>query len=238
MALFGGEVWVGGVEERFEGIDFGFPELLLFALGVGEKFESGGFIASVGILGLVEDREETEVFLLGDGVIFVAMALGASHGEAHPDGHGRVDAIDHGNVAKFFVVGSSFVVGQGIAVKGGGDELIGSGIGEEITGELVTGEAVEGGILIPVSDDPIAIGPDGAGGVIGITGGVGVAGEIEPFLSPVFAEGGGGEESIDELFVGEWRGIGEEGIDFGECGRKSGQIEGESSDEARSIGFG
>lgn len=64
MALFGGESWVGGVEEGFDGIDLGFPELLLFALGVGEEFEAWGFVTSVGILGLVEDGEEAEVFLL------------------------------------------------------------------------------------------------------------------------------------------------------------------------------
>lgn len=168
----------------------------------------------------------------------MAMALGAGHGEAHPDGHGGVDAIDNGNVSKFFVVGPAFVVGQRVAVEGGGNELIGGGVGEEVTGELVTGENVEGGILIPVSDDPIAIGPDGAGGVIGITGGVGVAGEIEPFFSPVFAEGGRGEESIDELFVSEGRGVSEEGLDFGEGWWKTGQVKRETSDEARSIGFG
>ena len=57
------------------------------------------------------------------------MALGACHGDSHPNRHGGVHPVDYGDVAEFLVVGASFIVGLGISVEGSGDQLIVGGFG-------------------------------------------------------------------------------------------------------------
>jgi len=56
-------------------------------------------------LGVVKHGEKPEVFPLRNWIIFVGVALGASHRSAHPDRHGRVHPVYHRGVAE----SSSFV---------------------------------------------------------------------------------------------------------------------------------
>ena len=66
---------------------------------------------------------------MGDRVILVGVALRACHGSTHPSRHRGVGAVHHGNVAELLIIGATLVVGLGVAVEGGGDELFFSGLG-------------------------------------------------------------------------------------------------------------
>ncbi len=115
---------------------------------------------------------------MGDGVIFVAMALRTGHRNAHPDSHCCIDTIDDSDVSEFFVVGPTFVIGKGVAMECGSDELVRSGVWEEVTGELFDGELIEWHVCVVGTDDPIAIGPDGAWWIVCVSGGVSIASEV------------------------------------------------------------
>ena len=156
---------------------------------------------------------------MGDRVILVGVALGACHGSTHPGGHGGVSAVHHGNVAELLVIGATLVVGLGVAVEGGGDELFFSGFGHQVTSELLYSELVEGFVLVKGADDVVAVSPDGAGAVIGITGGVRVAGEVKPHAGPVLTVAGLGKDAVDILRVGIRRFIAQEGRYFLRGGR-------------------
>src|SRR5579875_2143820 len=61
---------------------------------------------------------------------------------------------------KIFLRDKSAFIGSNVAaVKTGGDQLIESGIGQQIAGQLFDGKLVEGHVAIEGIDDPIAIGP-------------------------------------------------------------------------------
>jgi hypothetical protein len=68
--------------------------------------------------------------------------------------------------------------------------------------------------------------------------GIGVTGDIEPVSGHTFAEAWGGEQPVDQAFVGAGRAVGDEGIDFLRGRRETGEVEGESADEGGGFGFG
>jgi hypothetical protein len=70
-------------------------EVEFLTLGKGEV---GDVI--VGFEGVIEVGHEAEVVVMGDGVVFVSVALGAAGGEAEPGGAGSGDTIDHSMVAE------------------------------------------------------------------------------------------------------------------------------------------
>ena len=233
-----GEPFGWGIFELgFELMDFVLERGALGLLLGSKEAVEGGFVFFVGVGGLVEEVVELVVFGDGDGVVFVGVALCAGDGGAHPDGHGGVDAVDDGGVAEFFVAGAALVLGHGVAMEGGGDELVLGGLGEEVAGELVDGELVEGLIAVEGGDDPVAPGPDFAGLVGGVAGGVGVAGEVHPLGGPVFAVGGLGEVVVDDGGVVGCD-EGEEAVDFFGSRGEAGEVEGEAAEEGVRWGFG
>ena len=78
----------------------------------------------------------------------------------------------------------------------------------------------------------------GAFGVEFVAVGIGVADDVEPFERPAFAVGGAGEEAVDELVVGVFGGVFEEGFDFGVGGGHAGKVERGAADEGALIGLG
>ena len=161
----------------------------------------GTLIPLVGILCLVENIKDLKVLLMGNGVVFVSMALGTGHGGSHPGGKGGVYPVYHGNIAKLLVVGSSLVVGLGIPVKGRGNVLVLRWVGQKIACQLINGELVEGHIFIERTDHIIPVRPDSTGHIIGISCGVCIAGKIEPHSCPVFSVSGTGEQIIHHLLI-------------------------------------
>ena len=94
--------------------------------------------------GIVEESKKLKVFLLGDRIILVSVALSACHGCAHPHLHGGVHPVDYGNVSELFIVRSSLIVGERVAVKGGCGELIIRWIWKEVAGQLIDGKVIIG----------------------------------------------------------------------------------------------
>ena len=246
----------GGVgvflEGGHAGFDGGFFGLEFLAGGVGggaghfegaavEGDGAGDFgVGAFGFfLGVVEVGEEAVVVGLGDGVVFVVVALGALEGGAEPDGAGGVDAVEDLIDAAFLGFGAGFDVGGGAAMEASGDDLIDGGVGEEVAGDLLDGEAVEGHVGVEGVDDPVAEAPDFAEVVALEAVGVGVAGEVEPRAGPADAEFGGVEELVDEGFdggLGVFGGGGFEGGDLGGGGREAGEGEVEAAGEGGRVG--
>ena len=166
-----------------------------------------------------------------DGIEFVVVALGAADGEAEPDGAGGGDAIEDAVDAELFFVDAAFLVDLGVAMEAGGDFLAFGGVGQEVAGELLDGELVEGHVGVEGVDDPVAEFPDLAGGVDGIAVAVGVAGLVEPPAAPAFAVVGALEEAVDEFGVGLVGGVGEEGGDFFRGRGEAGEVERDAADE-------
>ena len=167
-----------------------------FALFVGSVGGVGGFA------GAVEEGEDAVVFLLSEGVEFVAVALGALHGETEDGFADGVHAVDDAFDAELFGIGATFLVGHGMTEEAGGDVVVLGGVGEEIAGDLADDEVVVGHVVVHGLHDPVAVEVHFAGEVLFVAGGIGVAGRVEPFAGPAFAEVGGGEEGVDRLFDG------------------------------------
>ena len=176
--------------------------------------------------------------MVGDGIVFVRVALRTGHRRAHPYREGRVGAIDDRGDAEFLVAGAAFVLGHRVPVEGGGDELVLRRVRQQVAGDLLDRESVEGQVAVDRPDHPIAITPDFAGLVAGITRAVGVAGEIEPLLRPVFAEGRLREERGDVVLIGLGRAVFHKGLDLAPGGRQSGEVDREAPRQGMAIGFG
>ena len=198
-------------------------------------------VRRVGIGGVVEKAEAGIVFLVLDRVVGMAVALHAAHREALenlPCGH---VAIHRSHQAELLVVGAALAVHLGKAVKGGGEFLVESGAGDEVAGELVDDELVVGKVVVEGLDEPVAVFPDVAVGVVAQAFGIGVTREIHPDGGPAFAEARGGEQALglggncggEILFGG-----GLEGVEFREGGREADEIEGSAAQPLGGLGGG
>ena len=135
-----------------------------------KPLKGGAFVGTVCILRLIQDGEDLEILGLSNGIEFVRMALCACHCHSHPNSHGGIDAINDSDVSEFFIVGTTFIVGERIAVKGGGHQLFVGGIGEQIAGELLDRELIEWHSFIDGLDDPIAVCPNRSLRIVCIAG--------------------------------------------------------------------
>ena len=73
----------------------------------------------------------------------VGMTIRATDRQTEPDRAGDVHAIDQRIVAEFLRVVSPLLVQHRVAMKAGGDPLVGRGIGEHVACELFDAELVE-----------------------------------------------------------------------------------------------
>ena len=235
------EEFVGfeGGEAGFDGCELGF----VFGCGEVEHGRSGadfvrGTTDQAGFGDVIKRREQRVIIALGDGVEFVVVALGAGDGEAEPVGGGGVDAVEEGDVALFFGDGAALAVEEVVAVERGGDALVDGGIGQEVAGELLDAELVEGLVGVEGADDPVAPDPLEGVAVLLEAVGIGVARGIEPGQRHAFAVVRGGEQAIDEAFVGAGFFVGQEGSEFGGRGREAGEIQADAADQRRPRGLG
>ena len=116
-----------------------------------------------------------------------------------------------------------------------GDELVGGGFGQQVSGELQNGKPVERDVLVQCPDYPVPIWPDRPEGVLLVTHRVCVAGKIKPHACPALAEGAGIQQSIHQGFVRIGRAVGHERIYRFGSGRETGQVKRETPDERVSI---
>ena len=116
------------------------------------------------------------------------VALGAFQRRAEPDGTGGVDAVDDLIDAAFFGLGTGFNIGRRAAVEAGGDDLSRGGIRQEVAGDLLQRELIEGHVRVQGVDHPVAVGPDLAEVIALKAVGVRVACEVQPRARPAHAE--------------------------------------------------
>ena len=76
------------------------------------------------------------------------MALGTADGQTQPDGAGGVHAVHHRLDAKLLRIGTSFLIDQRVAMKGGRQQLLFLRLGQQIAGQLFDGKAIEGQIVV------------------------------------------------------------------------------------------
>src|SRR5207245_1044764 len=118
----------------------------------------------------------------------------------------------------------ALLVAHGVAMEAGGDAVVHGRIREQVSGDLLDRELVEGHVGVEGVDDPVAVGPDLARAVLLVAVGIGVAGEVEPTAGPALAVVGAGEEAVDELLVGVGGGVFGESVGFLGRRRKADQV--------------
>ena len=215
----------------FEGFPFGSPAFLAGQGEVGTEVEHACAAAlSAFEWSLVKEGEELVILADGEGVVLVVVTLGATEGGAQPDGAEGVDAIDDLFVVVLGGIGAGLQVEGRVALEAGGDFLLEGGIGEEIAGELFEGKLVEREVGVEGLNHPVAVGPHGAEFVPLVAFGIGVAGGIEPWAGPAFAEGRRGEEGVDGACPCGIGGIFEKGVDGFDGGRQASQIEAQAAE--------
>ncbi len=152
--------------------------------------QRGRFIRSIGVQRIVPYRQKAVVLLLRNRIVFVGVALCATHRQSHPHLHRRIHSIDDGRHPEFFIVRSSFAVGHRVAVKRRGQLLLRRRLRQQVARQLLDRELVEWHVPIPGIDHPIAIPPDDARRILRVASGVGVSGQIQPHPRPMFTESG------------------------------------------------
>ena len=140
---------------------------------------------------VVEVSHKTVIVVVGDGVVFVGVALGTAGGEAKPSGAGGGDAVGHGVKTELKGIDAPLLVEHGVTVEAGGDDLLGSCIGKHVAGKLFDRELIEWFVGVERSNDVVAVGPNRTVTILFITIGVGITGEVEPSSGPSFAIPGG-----------------------------------------------
>ena len=115
-------------QDFFQFTDVCFELVAFTFLRLGEEFHNGRFIHSISIFRIVQEGHELEIFLLGNRVVLMCVALGARHRSAHPNRHCGVHPVYDRRIPKFLVIGPALVIRHCISVKGGADELLFSGI--------------------------------------------------------------------------------------------------------------
>ena len=162
-------------------------QCFLIQLRLGEQLNSWVFIAAIRILCLVHQVEKAEVIFLRDRIVFVMMALGTCHGGPHPYRPSGIDTVHYRDIAEFFVTRPSLVVGHGIAMEGGRNQLIHGWIVQKIACQLLNGELVERYVRVETPYDIISVPPDGSRWVIGIPCRVGIPCLIQPPPCPMLS---------------------------------------------------
>ena len=125
-----------------------------------------------------------------------------------------------------------------IAVEAGGDALIERGIGQQIAGQLLDGEAVERQIAVEGVDHPIAPAPHVARPVGLVAVGVAVARRFHPAEGHALAIARRRQQTIDHLAVGVGRSILKKRVDLRGRGRKAGQVQAHAAQQRRLVGLG
>ena len=133
----------------------------------------------------------------------MGVALSAAKGQTQPNRAGGIDPIEDRLVAVLVCFDASLFVDHGVAVESACDALtlargqVTRRI-EQVPGELLDGELIEGHIGIDSGDHPIAVGPHDTRAVDGKSIGIRIASLIEPEPPPAFAELRARQEVFDQ----------------------------------------
>ena len=197
FAFFGEFLFPGcdGVSEGRRGDIQGFLCLCDFGRECGEALllfrrrDQHAFFAAtdIGFVDVGEERSEGKEVALGERVELVVMALGAASGLSEPSGADRTDTVVQHALLVVLGLSTAFFGGQEQAIEAGANLGLLIGVRQQVAGDLLEGEAVEGLVLVEAADDVVAVGPDIARGVAVVADRVGEADDIEPAGGHAFA---------------------------------------------------
>ena len=135
--------------------------------------------------GVVEERGELVELALAERVVLVVVADRAAHAHAEPglaEGLGAVAGVED----LVLLVDEPALVGGDVAAKEArGHPLLQGRVREEVAGQLLDGELVEGHVGVEGADDPVAVRPDVPVVVEVNAVGVRVARDVEPLPGAV-----------------------------------------------------
>ena len=149
---------------------------------------------------------------LAERVEFVVVAHRAARRQAEPDLRRRLRAVARVQHQVFFGDGAALVGRDVAAIEAGGHLLVERAIGQQVAGQLLDRELIEGHVSIEGSDHPVAIRPHLAVVVEMNAVRVGVASGVEPVAAPVLAPVGRFQQLVDKFFVGSRRSILDESL--------------------------
>ncbi len=129
-----------------------------------------------------------------------------------------------------------------VTVEGRGDvHFLGRraspGIFHQVAGQLPLDKSVVGLVLVEGFNDPVAVGRHIAQPVHRVAVRIGEAGQVEPVGGHALAVMRRFEQPIHEFLVGVRTLVLFESVDFGQRGRQSGDVEGDTADERFLVGF-
>ena len=180
---------------------------------------------------LMEERVELVKLLRRDGIVFVVVALGATHRGAEPHGGRGAHAV-HDVFGEILVgVRAALVVGHHVAVETARDLLRPRRVRQQIAGELLDGELVERQVPIERRDDPLAPRPHLAQAVVVIAARIRVTRLVEPRHRHALAVSGPREQAIHQLLVSVRALVREEGVHVRDARWQAGQVQRHAADE-------
>jgi hypothetical protein len=124
-----------------------------------------------------------------------------------------------------------------VAVEACGDPLLEGGVWQQIAGELLDCELVEGHVGVERLDDPIAPAPHVPRAIVLIAAGVGIACGVEPGERHLLSIAGRSQQAIDKPFIGIRRAIGDESSDLLGSRWQPSEVEADAPDELRGAGL-
>ena len=183
-----------------------------------------------------EKRQQRVVIALGDGIDLMVVAAGAIHGEPQKDLARGGDQIIKLIVEREFPVGR-IVVPNPQTVITGGDQTLGTAVGQFVAGQLFPNEPVVGFVGVEGADDVVAVPPSMGLGLVGLVAvGLGEAHQIKPMPSPLLAVMGRLEQAIDQMLPGLRRRIVNEGLDLIGRRRQPREVVGHPPDQRPTAG--
>ena len=180
---------------------------------------------------VIEEGEELIKFPLRNGIVFVVVAAAAIEREREPREAGGLDAVDDVLDAPFLGDEAALAVDAVVAMKACGDGLRARGRGQQVAGDLVDRELIEGFVFIERVDHPIAPRPHLAAAVGLEAVAVGVARVVEPLHRHAFAVARTREETIHQRLVSARRRVRDERRDLLGRGRNAREIERHAADQ-------
>ena len=177
------------------------------------------------LVNVVEECEELVELALRDRVELVIVAARAAEREPKKGRAGRADAVDHCFDAILLEIGAPFLIDHRVAMEAGGDELVLRRLWQQISGNLLDHELVEGEIVVECVDDPVTVGPDRARSIDRVAVGVRIAGDVEPVPAPAFSVVRRFEQSLYKSPVGTRLGVRHEAPGFFRCRQQAGKVQ-------------
>ena len=211
--------------------------LLVGAEVLAAQRRRGGF----GVDQVVEEGVEPVVVALRERVVLVAVALGAAEGQPQPDRGRRARPVLGRLDPELLLVvpADRRPVEHRHAVEAGGDSRSQRPAGQQVAGQLLDREPIEGHVAVEGVDHPVAV-PPGIGpvAVVLVAVAVGIADQVEPRPGPALPEMRRGEQAVHEPLVGVGPPVRQELLHLRGRGRQAEEVQAEASDQRDAVRLG